>query len=270
MIENRTATSDDLRLVLAWAAEEGWNPGLEDADAFFAADPQGFFVATDNGEPVAAISVVNHTDQFAFLGLYLARPSHRGRGIGYALWNHAIAHAGDRTIGLDGVPDQQDNYVASGFRPAGGTTRFSGQLTARTSTQSNGSVDIDSLIVAEGAASGCRKGAYLSAWFQDTPTRKTLTLGSGRAFCTVRKCGNGAKVGPLLAPDRATAEELLYQAAAWGEAEIIVDVPQAATGLRALCVDLGLVPSFETARMYRGPYSAQTPSYFAVTTLELG
>ena len=120
----RTATLPELSRILDWAADEGWNPGIEDAEAFFAADPGGFFVADHDGTPVAAISVVNHSDSFAFLGLYICHPDWRGTGLGFALWTHAIAHAGGRTIGLDGVPAQQDNYARSGFELAGRTRRL--------------------------------------------------------------------------------------------------------------------------------------------------
>ena len=110
MTRYRTATLRDLSLILDWAADEGWNPGLDDAEAFFAADPAGFFVAVDEQDnPVASISVVNHTDDFAFLGLYIVRKEFRGRGIGLGLWKHALQHAGARTVGLDGVEAQQDN-----------------------------------------------------------------------------------------------------------------------------------------------------------------
>ncbi|NIP17093.1 MAG: N-acetyltransferase, partial [Xanthomonadales bacterium] len=47
---------DELDTVLDWAAAEGWNPGLEDADAFYRADPDGFFIAEVDGAPAAAIS----------------------------------------------------------------------------------------------------------------------------------------------------------------------------------------------------------------------
>ena len=74
----RTARGNEIALMLDWAAAEGWNPGLEDAAAFVAADPEGFFVAEVAGEVVAAISVVHHGADHAFLGLYLCRPDHRG------------------------------------------------------------------------------------------------------------------------------------------------------------------------------------------------
>ena len=81
----RTASAGEVQAMLDWAAAEGWNPGLEDAGAFQAADPGGFFVAEQAGQMVAAISVVNHCDRMAFLGLYICRPDRRGQGIGRAL-----------------------------------------------------------------------------------------------------------------------------------------------------------------------------------------
>lgn len=127
-VEYRTASLPEIGKILEWAAKEGWNPRVDDAGTFHAADPRGFFVATQDGAPVAAISVVNHSDDFAFLGLYICRPDYRGRGIGFSLWAHALAHAGDRTIGLDGVPEQEANYAKSGFVFTDRTRRLQGRV----------------------------------------------------------------------------------------------------------------------------------------------
>ncbi|MEU1159130.1 GNAT family N-acetyltransferase, partial [Streptomyces sp. NPDC005918] len=122
------ATPDDWRVVTGWAADEGWNPGLTDTPSFFAQDPDGFFLGRVDGEPVSAISVVNYGDAYAFLGCYLVRPDLRGRGHGLATWRAGLAHAGARTVGLDGVPAQQDNYRRSGFAWKHGTQRYIGTL----------------------------------------------------------------------------------------------------------------------------------------------
>lgn len=271
----RTMDEDELARVLDWAADEGWNPGLDDAAAFFAADPQGFFMAEDGGSPVAAISVVNHSDDFAFLGLYLCRPSHRGRGIGYALWQHAIDHAGSRTIGLDGVPDQQDNYARSGFVRAGETTRYSGMIAG---ADAGGiapaqPADIAALVALEADASGARKPAYLSAWFTQTPHRVTLLSrrdGVPSGCVTVRKCRDGAKIGPLIATDGDQARALIARAALEFDGPVILDVPASAEPLHGLCRAQGMAPGFETARMYRGAFTPSAAPWFAVTSLELG
>ncbi len=53
-------SADDLPLILNRAADEGWNPGLEDALPFHAAEPCGFFVKPVDYTPIASIIDVNH------------------------------------------------------------------------------------------------------------------------------------------------------------------------------------------------------------------
>ncbi|MGO8499579.1 GNAT family N-acetyltransferase, partial [Rhizobium ruizarguesonis] len=66
---------------------------------------------------VGSISVVKYGESFAFLGLYIVHHDFRGKGYGKEIWAAGIASAGDRTIGLDGVAAQQDNYRKAGFEP---------------------------------------------------------------------------------------------------------------------------------------------------------
>src|SRR5947209_18605301 len=122
----RPMTRDEVALAVDWAAQEGWNPGLADAACFAAVDPAGFLVGEHQGTPAATISVVNYDDAFAFLGFYIVRPDLRGRGFGLRLWQAGIAHAGARTIGLDGVVAQQGNYLKSGFALTCNNVRYGG------------------------------------------------------------------------------------------------------------------------------------------------
>lgn len=270
MIAFRNASLAELELVLEWAAAEGWNPGLDDAEAFFAADPRGFFVAVENDALVGAISVVNHSPAFAFLGLYIVTPPHRGKGIGFGLWKHAMQHAGDRTIGLDGVPEQQSNYAASGFQHAGKTVRYAGALDGATCPDMRPATteDIGALIDREAKASGVRKAAYLAAWFSNASNRKTYIHPNG--FLTVRQCREGAKIGPLIAEDKASASDMLRHVCAGSSGAIMIDVPVQSNVLATLCQSLSLSPVFETARMYRGAAPEADASVFAVASLELG
>ena len=112
----RAMTPSEMALAADWAAAEGWNPGLADAACFATVDPQGFLIGELDGAPAATISNVNYSGDFAFLGFYIVRPDLRGRGYGIAIWRAAIAHAGERVIGLDGVIAQQDNYRKVGLQ----------------------------------------------------------------------------------------------------------------------------------------------------------
>lgn len=276
MILHRPMTRDDLALVLDWAAEEGWNPGLDDATAFHRTDPEGFFLAIDGDTPVAAISVVNHSDRFAFLGLYLCRPSYRGRGIGFDLWSHAVGHAGDRTVGLDGVAEQQANYERSGFVRSGATTRYSGAVEPESdpSIRPIAPADIPLAVAFEEAASGWRKEAYLSGWFTDCETRRSFVLeglDGLQGMATIRLCRTGCKIGPLVATSPEAALRLIRHAVSCLAVDsVMMDVPAGSTDLVDLCRQLGLFAGFSTARMYRGPFQDVAHPLYAVASLELG
>lgn len=41
----RTAQAHDMDYIIGLLAKAGWNPGLHDAQCFFASDPQGFLIA---------------------------------------------------------------------------------------------------------------------------------------------------------------------------------------------------------------------------------
>lgn len=272
---HRRANLSDLELVLDWAAEEGWNPGLQDAPAFLAADPDGFFLAELDGRAIAAISVVNQSDRHAFLGLYLCRPEHRGKGIGWALWQHALAHAGDRTVGLDGVPAQEANYAKSGFALVDRTRRLTGQLPAApVGGTLAGPGDIEGIVRLDAEANGYPRAGYIRAWVTDTADRKTVVRHEGgvmTGFATARRCRDGVKIGPVIAPDADRALLLAAQAAGTLQtASMIIDVPDKAAAFGACLRGAGFQETFATARMYRGPAPAMMPNLHAVCTLELG
>jgi hypothetical protein len=261
----------DLAQVMDWAAAEGWNPGVEDAAAFHAADPEGFFVKIVDGQPVAAISVVNHDADFAFLGLYLCLPEHRGRGFGLDVWRAGMAHAGGRCVGLDGVPDQQANYERSGFVRAGRTVRYQGARLGPAGRM--WPVRAETVLQADLRASGVARAQFASAWFADTDSRRSLALdGYAQAFATFRTCRQGVKIGPLQAETLEQAEALLGAVPTeFGDGPVFIDVPDTAPQLAKLLSTHGFEPVFETARMYCGtPPRADPPPFYAVATLELG
>ncbi|MCA0921160.1 GNAT family N-acetyltransferase [Pseudooceanicola nanhaiensis] len=272
----RTASAAEVGLMLEWAAEEGWNPGADDAAAFHAADPQGFFVAEIRGIPVAAISVVVHSETMAFLGLYLCRPEYRGRGIGYALWTHALKHAGGHTVGLDGVAAQQANYAKSGFVLAGSTTRYEGRLDGRADAQVRPLVVADAPAVArlDLAANGYARPAFLLAWMAKSASRQSYVMeerGQITGFATLRRCHHGAKIGPVIATDAGAALQLVRAALADHPATpVIIDLPEANAALAEALSALGFEATFATARMYRGPAPQAGPMLQAIATMELG
>lgn len=267
---------DEVGCVLGWAAEEGWNPGVGDAHAFFAADPEGYFAGRIDGRPVSAVSVVNHSDSFSFLGLFLCLPAFRGLGHGLAVWNRALVHAGDRTIGLDGVAAQQHNYRKSGFVSAGSTLRHEGHFpgAADPAIRPAGASDLPQLARLDAAANGVTRPAFLRNWLTAQDHRETLVLeqdGALAGFVTLRACGSGTKLGPLVALDLPASLRLIGAAAARADAmPLIIDLPEGNRSLRAELEQAGFKVPYATARMYRGLAPIAGPGLQAIATMELG
>ncbi|MDH3666437.1 MAG: GNAT family N-acetyltransferase [Paracoccaceae bacterium] len=272
----RPMTPADLDTAIGWAAAEGWNPGLADASAFLAEDPGGFLMGWLGDEPVSSISVVRYGDGFGFLGFYIVTPGWRGQGHGLATWRAGMDRLEGRVVGLDGVVAQQDNYRESGFVLAHRNIRYGGtveveapddpRLTGRLAPQDCAA--LDRILFPAG------RGAFLAAWLgaPGHVVRAIAEDGAVTGYGVLRPCREGAKIGPLFAATEADAD-LLFRALA-AEAPpgpVFLDPPEPNTAAIQLAERRGLVPSFETARMYRGP-APELPlnQIFGITTFELG
>ncbi|MFE5400090.1 GNAT family N-acetyltransferase [Streptomyces sp. NPDC056580] len=271
------ATLADWPVISGWAAAEGWNPGLSDGPAFFAQDPEGFFLGRIDGEPVSAVSVVNHGPDYAFLGCYLVRPDLRGHGHGLTTWKTALAHAGNRTVGLDGVVAQQDNYRQSGFEPAHRTVRFTGVAPGTGSAagvRPAGPADLPAVTAYDALCTPADRPRFLAEWLTGPGHRAFVRHDGERltGYGVIRPGHDTLRIGPLFA-DTADDARALFAALTAGAAglEVAVDVPEPNTAALALVEEAGFSPSFETARMYTGPVRAHAQErVFGVTTLELG
>jgi GNAT superfamily N-acetyltransferase len=274
----RAMQPDEIALAADWAAAEGWNPGHADAACFAPVDPQGFLIGELDGQPAATISCVNYDDRFAFLGFYIVHPALRGRGFGLRIWNAAVAYAGARTIGLDGVVAQQENYRKSGFRLVYSNIRYGGRAASVPSPRA-GIVPLTDVPVADVEADDATvfpapRPAFLRSWIE-TPRHIGRALIRDNRLCAwgvIRPCRTGHKIGPLVADDRDAAEAVFAAlVAAASGAEIFLDVPSINRDAVALAQDHGLKPVFETARMYTGPIRpVRLERVFGVTTFELG
>ncbi|MCF3641503.1 GNAT family N-acetyltransferase [Rhizobium sp. TRM95111] len=266
-------------MILDWAAAEGWNPGLDDADPFWTADPGGYFLAELAGRPAAAVSMVRYGDGFAFLGFYIAHPDFRGQGIGRALWQHAVAAAGPRTIGLDGVVAQQENYRRSGFAYTHGNMRYGGRLRTEPVRDKRvipvAPVHMPMIVDYDARFNPAPRPAFIGQWARETETRRSLVLiddGTIAGLGTIRACRGGRKIGPLFA-DTAMNADLLFRALVMeaGAGDVYLDIPVPNGEAKALCARHGLEPVFETARMYRGEAPGlPLDRIFGITTFELG
>jgi hypothetical protein len=194
------------------------------------------------------------------------------------LWNAAIAHAGSRVIGLDGVAAQQQNYRKSGFELAYANVRYGGTVTPPDAPPVGvialTEVPLRAVEAYDATVFPAPRSSFLRAWIGSPGHvgRAIVRDGGLTGWGVIRPCRKGHKIGPLVADDRATAELILSALLAGiGGGEIFLDVPAINRDAIALAQGLGLAPVFETARMYTGAIPPlRLERVFGVTTFELG
>ncbi len=269
----------DLDLVLDWAAEEGWNPGLNDAECFYEADPDGFLIGYRGSEPVASISAVKYSNDFGFLGFYIVKPKYRGRGWGWSLWQKGLAYLKGCNIGLDGVLAQQNNYKKSGFKLAYRNIRYSGFTDFVKDASGNiynpDKVDFPVIEAYDRKLFPANRSGFLKKWIEqnNTSTKIFLKAGEIKGYGTIRKCRSGYKIGPLMAENFSIAEDLFISLCKFvtSDGEVFLDIPEVNTQAFDLVHKFKLQPVFETARMYTGSEpEIDLMKIFGITSFELG
>lgn len=302
----RHAKETDMPYIISLAQNEGWNPGIVDGEAFYAADPNGFFIGELDGIPISCISAVRY-GSFGFIGLYIVEKPFRGMGYGMAIWNRAMEALSDCNIGLDGVIAQQENYKKSGFWLANRNLRFERKFEDRADRRLNNRTDgtlhrkfdgrgegwiesesplqhpcivmadtvpFEGLDAYDGLHFPDKRSLFLKKWLS-MPMSTSLAYvenSSILGFGTIRKCFSGYKVGPLYAQDFGVAEELFLHLVdkAAGET-VVLDISEENTTAMELVNKHNMKLVFETARMYTGERpDVQSDEIIGITTFELG
>ncbi len=275
----RTATRKEVDLAVEWAAQEGWNPGLHDAECYYAADPGGFLIGLLNGEPIAMVSSTRYGDTFGFAGFYIVKPDFRGQGYGLQIAQAAIERLKGRNVGLDGVVEQQENYKKSGFKLAYRNVRYQGrgggQESGNTDIVALSSLPFESVAAYEQPFFPERRDAFLKAWVTQPDSTALGILKGGKlaGYGVIRACRTGHKIGPLYA-DGSRLAARLFQSLASTVSEtdpVYLDVPEPNEAAVELAQRHGMEIVFETARMYSGDAPAlPLQRIFGVCSFEVG
>lgn len=278
----RKLSREELDVVIDWAANEGWNPGLHDAAAFWAADPDGFYGMFLEGELIGSASIVSYRGEMGFVGLFIVKPDWRGKGLGTQFWHFFIGRIKERLkpgapAALDGVFAMQEYYAKSGFVFLHRNLRMLG--TGEKGMIDAGLVDLsavpfEEVVEYDQAHFGAVRGEFLHSWIM---AEGGLALGMRRGeklvgMGVVRPCQRGFKIGPLFADDAEVADRIFRGLSSHAAGQpLFLSIPENNGEAVALAKRHGLIECFGCARMVMGP-APDLPwgKIFGVTSFELG
>ena len=280
-------------VIINWMVEEGWRPGLKDAQCFLACDPSAAFVGELNGKPIACGTMTKYADRFTFGGCYIVRKEYRGEGHGGMLYDAAMASAmPSRSIAIAGLLHLEELYKSKGFRsqfygarfdlhPPTAITRFS-KISERcpVNIKCIEEVDLQALFKYDAAVFGVERHAFLAKWFRIPGKHGRVAIdseGSIVGYTVARPLfvkGEGYKIGPLFADSEPIAEKLLkaiFEELLQEEPVPVVCIDAITKKAKEMSEKLQGKKSFEMVYMvmYDLP-DACFDKWFGMTTLELG
>lgn len=271
-------TKEEVKLAIEWAAREGWNPGLHDADYFYQTDPRGFFAGKLDGKIIAVGSAVIYDEFFAFCGLYIVDEHYRGQQYGLELTQKRLAYIGSRNAGIDGVRSMHDKYAQLGYKRAHSNARYSGKAN-KTRTRSPAIFPITkkhfaSLVAYDRKHFPASRTHFLKCWINQ-PEGASLGYLQDNQLCgygVLRACREGYKIGPLFANNEKIADELFLALVNHAqEGPVFLDIPENNRHALALVKRYQFEKVFETVRMYlKGEPALPMDEIYGITTFELG
>lgn len=274
-----TMTPEERQMALEWTKQEGWNPGLDDAQLFGLADPSGFYIGKLNNDPVSVGSMVNYSPDFAFAGLYIVKPEYRGRGYGMSITHQLLDHAGNRNIGLNAVLANVQPYESIGFHTAYQNLRFKYRATKKQDPIMEGIVSLaqltlNDILAYDATCFPAPRAAFMQAWINQPQATALGFVENGviKGFGVCRRCVDGYKVGPLFADTPLIAERLFVALQAGKESQpIFLDMPENNPAAMALAQTLNMQTVFTTVSMYNKQLLTDVnDKIYAITSTELG
>lgn len=276
MYKIKQASLADMNFLIEMAKNEGWDPGLCDAENFFATDNKGFFIGELDGIPISCISAVKY-DGYGFIGFYIVKEEFRGRGFGLKIWQHALNYLKDVNVGLDGVVTQVENYKKFGFKLAHNNARYSGSIkeSITDGNITNASlIDFEALCEYDKLHFGALRKNFLKKWINQKESSSLCYLKDNeiKGFGTVRKTFGAYKIGPLFAQDKDITQTLLIALTSKiKDAEFYLDINEEFAPAVELVNKYNMKKVFETKRMYTNePPNAKWNEVFGITSFELG
>lgn len=259
MIRIRLMTFDDLELGLRLRQQAGWNQTPADWARFLRLQPDGCFVAEQDGISCGTVTTCIF-GEVAWVGMMLVEQERRGQGIGRALMQHALAfleERGVRTVRLDATPMGEPLYRSLGFIEQFSLGRFSGIPAAgekETVVETAEREQWDAICRLDLAVTATDRRRILLALLQERAGEVRIVRRGGAVvgYLTARRGLRAWQIGPCIATAEAGPPLLNEALSRFADRDVFVDVPLSHSPAIALLGRRGLRQQRTLVRMCRG------------------
>lgn len=266
MIHIRTMLHTDIPLGMRLKAQAGWNQTVADWQRFLALAPSGCFVAEESGEPAGTLTTcIFHNE--AWIAMVLVDERWRGKGIGTALLQHALAFLdaqGIESVRLDATPMGQPLYARLGFLPEYPLLRYAGIAGAALETdavQVYCSEHLEALLQLDRQLLGIDRRKLLARLLAENPEQARIVPRADHlaAYLTARPGAYAWHIGPCLADGEAGQLLLLDAWRRFSGQPVLLDIPTANARATAIAEAMGLTAQRQLLRMRRGDVLTADP-----------
>ena len=258
----------------------GWNQTEQDWEHLLRLEPDGCFCATVDGRVVGTATTTTYSGELAWIGMVLVDPEYRRQGIANRLMQTALDYldrAGIRTIKLDATQAGRAVYERMGFEVESNIERWQGIAgpVAKSDGRPFAPSDLSEILALDRDVFGADRSKLLEMLITDaclSPIVSTSTDRKLNGYAVARRGSNATYIGPLIARDAQSAEQildcLLQQLS--GE-QIYVDLNTEFPGGGAILSAGGFNKQRDFDRMFFGKASDRTSRLvFAIAGPELG
>ena len=293
MLEIKPFMPTDLDVVTGMAREQDFAPGMGDIEIYANTDRQGIWLAWQDNVPVGCIAAVTYSPSYAFIGLFVVKPEHRGQGIGRRLWQHALKTLNSvECVGLEAAVQMVGFYEQAGFQKDCITTRRQMLCRSDQSEHPNttllqrsditvvplGEISLEAIQRYDERHEISPRPHFLELWLRHRAGSVFVARdahGECHGYVRIRPCllpiGEGWRVGPWLAEDPGMASLLLNNAMDRHKGVVLIDTPGHNPSATTITTAKGFKPMGSTVRMYKGVMpEGHDRNVYGLACLELG
>jgi ribosomal protein S18 acetylase RimI-like enzyme len=258
----RTMTPGDVSAGMRLKEAAGWNQTREDWERFLQANPEGCFVADQDGDVAGTVTTIIYENRLAWVGMVLVDAQLRGKGIGTALLLKAINYLDTRKIPcvkLDATTQGKPIYARLGFRVEYEIERHclrrEANSKASVALASDRAESIETVLKLDREVFGADRSDLLRSVAASAPELIVTTRldDAVEGFALGRKGSRADHLGPWVASNAPAAREVFEAFLLRSRRNVVfVDVMKDNPWALALLAEKDFQFSRSLTRMYRG------------------